>query len=233
MTGGDSTAREDWQRRANRLSARAVATGDPTGWFDQLYAAGVAGEVTVPWDRDIPHPLLVEWARARQPSGSGDPPRRAVIVGAGLGADAEFVAGLGFDTTGFDIAETAVRLARQRHPGSRVRYVPADLLDLPAEWIRAFDLVVEVITVQALPDPPRRSAIANVGRLVAPGGTLIAIEARRDPAEPDDGMAPWPLTRDEIDGFATDGLTPVRIEEFTSSEPGSGGRWRAEFHRPG
>jgi 2-polyprenyl-3-methyl-5-hydroxy-6-metoxy-1,4-benzoquinol methylase len=49
-------------------------------------------------------------------------------VGCGLGADAEYLASLGFDTVGFDISETAIRLARERFPGSAVRYVSADLL---------------------------------------------------------------------------------------------------------
>ena len=150
-----------WDEQGDRLAARSIAAGDPTGWFDRLYAAGVAGEVPMPWDREVPHPLLVQWAQARGLSGAG---RRTIVVGCGLGADAEYVAGLGYDTVAFDVAETAVRVARQRHPGTTVRYVTADLLDLPAARVRAFDLVVEVITVQALPDPPRRTAIINVGR---------------------------------------------------------------------
>ena len=95
-----------------------------------------------------------------------------------LTADAEYVAALGFDTTGFDISGTAIRLARQRFPGSTVRYVVADLLNYAQTWLRAYDLVVEIITVQALPNPPRHQAIANVSRLVGPGGTLRAICAR-------------------------------------------------------
>jgi pimeloyl-ACP methyl ester carboxylesterase/SAM-dependent methyltransferase len=212
-----------WEEQGERLVSRSYAGGDPTGWFDSLYAAGAAGEVPMPWDRAEPHPLLVEWARAREPAGHG---RRAIVVGCGLGADAEYVAGLGYQTVAFDIAETAVRLAEARHAGSGVRYEVADLLDLPGEWHRAFDLVVEIITVQALPDKPRRTAIVNVGRLVAPGGTLLAVALRRTGDEPPADGPPWPLSRDEIDAFATDGLRPVRIEE---PRPG---RWRAEFHRP-
>jgi SAM-dependent methyltransferase len=134
------------------------------------------------------------------------------------------VAGLGFATTAFDISPTAVREATGRHPGSAVRYVTADLLDPPASWIRAYDLVVEVHTVQALPEPPRRAAIINVGRLVAPGGTLLTV-SYRDP----DGTAgrppPWPLTRAEIAVYATDGLTEAAVDALP-------GRWRAEFIRP-
>jgi hypothetical protein len=37
-----------------------------------------------------------------------------------------------------------------------VRYVAVDLLDPPKGWLRAYALVVEIITVQARRDPPRR-----------------------------------------------------------------------------
>ncbi|WP_214321792.1 alpha/beta fold hydrolase [Nonomuraea sediminis] len=216
-----------WGAQGSRLAARSIADGDPTGWFDRLYAAGASGEVPMPWDRDTANPLLVEWACGLAPR----PGERAIVVGCGLGADAEFVAGLGYDTVAFDIADTAIQLARERHPGSAVEYVMGDLLDPPAAWLSAFDLVVEVITVQALPDPPRHTAIVNVGRLVAPGGTLIVVAARRDDAgELADGP-PWPLPREEIEAFATGGLRPFRVEELTGPHDPDDLRWRAEFRR--
>jgi pimeloyl-ACP methyl ester carboxylesterase/SAM-dependent methyltransferase len=216
-----------WRAQEDRLASRSLAAGDAVGWFDQLYAAGAAGEVDLgPWARDAPDPLLVEWTRAREPSGRG---QRAAVVGCGLGADAEHVASLGYDTTAFDIADNAVRLARQRHPASRVDYVTADVLEPPTGWLAAFDLVVEVITVQALPEPPRRRAIVSISRLVAPGGTLVVIASRRDDSQPNRKLPPWPLTRAEVDAFAGDGLRPIRIEEL--GEPG-GLWWRAEFSRP-
>jgi SAM-dependent methyltransferase len=213
-----------WDEEGDRLAARSIADGDPTGWFDRLYAAGVDGLVEMPWDRSEPHPLVAEWAAAGVDGGG----RTAVVVGCGLGADAEYLSGLGFATTAFDVAPTAVRVARERHPGSTVDYRVADLLDLPADWSRAFDLVVDVFTVQALPDPPRREAIVDVGRLVAPGGSLLVVAFR---GELDGPHPPWPLSRDEIDAFATDGLTVVRVEEIEDSRRAFGSRWRAEFRR--
>jgi SAM-dependent methyltransferase len=212
---------------ANRLSRDSYAAGDATGWFERLYEAAADGDAVVPWDHDEPRPSLVEWMERRGLEGAG---RRAIVVGCGFGAEAEYIAGLGFDTLAFDISPTAIRLARERHPDSRVNYTSADLLDLPADWVGAFDLVVEVITVQSLPDSLRAQAIAGVANLVAPGGTLIAIAAARDhDGEPVDGP-PWPLTRDEIDSFARSGaLEPVEIERFTDTMP----RWRAEFRRSG
>lgn len=203
-------------------------TSDPTGWFEDLYRAAERGEAVVPWDRGAPWLLLVQWAEERGLDGTG---RRALVVGCGLGDDAEFVAGLGFDTVAFDVAPGAVRAARRRFPDSAVHYQTADLLDPPPAWHHAFDLVVESHTVQSLPEPHRRQAIARVGPLVGPGGTLIVIASSRDEDERVEGP-PWPLSRAEIEDFATDGLEPVRTERMDDPADPGVRRWRAEFNRP-
>jgi len=212
----------DWAARADRLSADAIAAGEPTAWFDRLYAAGVAGEVGMPWDRTEPHPLLRAWAESRALDGDGS---RAVVVGCGLGADAEYLSRLGFTTTGIDIADTAIAQARLRHPGTRVDYRVADLLALPDDLPGGFDLVVEVFTLQAVPDPPRSELVPAVASLVAPGGTLLAIQFRYDGTAPLDEGPPFPLARETMEGLATDGLGLVRLEEL------EGPLWRAEYER--
>ncbi|MBO0820243.1 MAG: class I SAM-dependent methyltransferase [Nocardiopsaceae bacterium] len=159
----------DYEPAELPILAAAEARGDSTGWFEELYAAGAACAAPMPWSRTEPHALLVEWAEAEQLHGPG----RAVVVGCALGADAEFISGRGFDTTGFDISHTAIRSAQQRHQGSGVEYAVASVLDLPGSWHRAFDLVVEIITVQALPDDVRPRAIAGVVSLVAAGAVTI------------------------------------------------------------
>lgn len=216
----------DPDERARELAGQARAAGDATGWFERLYAAAEAGEEVVPWDRGAPHRMLAGWAAERRISGRG---RRALVVGCGLGDDAEYVAGLGFDTVAFDVSASAIRAARRRYPGSQVHYVVADLLDPPAGWRQAFDLVVESLTLQSLPDPPRRDAIASVGRLVAPGGTLIVNARARDETDDPGEGPPWALTRAEIDAIAAGGLAEVRVEDVREPESR---RWRAEFRRP-
>lgn len=194
-----------------------------TDWFEPLYAAAERGERDVPWGRDEPREPLVEWAEARSLAGAGRP---AIAVGAGFGADAEYLSERGFATTAFDIAPTAVRAARERHPGSRVDYVVADLLEPPPEWTQAFAFVLDCLTVQSLPDDVRPRAIANVSGLLAPGGTLLVIASARDAADGPVNGPPWPLTRAEVDAFAVGGVEPVAIEALP------GPRWRAEFRRP-
>jgi SAM-dependent methyltransferase len=226
FTGGTMSG-TDPDELARQLAAGSSAAGDPLGWFEPLYAAAGRGEAVVPWDRGAAHPLLVTWAQAHQLSGGAG---RALVVGCGPGYDAEYVAGLGFDTVAFDIAASAVRAAQERFPGSQVQYRTADLLDPPADWREAFDLVVESYTVQALPDPPRRDAITSVGRMVGPGGTLIVIALARGEHEDPGQGPPWPLTRAEIEAFAVPGVQPVRIEEVR--DPTVAPRWRAESAAP-
>ena len=213
-----------------RLASASLAAGDPTGWFDRLYAAGAAGRVPLPWSRREPHPLLAEWAQRHHLAGEG---KRAIVPGCGLGADAEYLAGLGFATTAFDISPTATRLARHRHPDSPVEYATADLLHSPRPWLQAFDLVAEIITVQALPRAVRHQATTSVARLTAPGGTLLVIaEVHDSTGEPRPGP-PWPLTRAEIDEFAADGPTLTAIEITTMPDASGERRWLAVFRRDG
>jgi SAM-dependent methyltransferase len=213
----------DWDLRGDQLATEAIAAGHPTQWFDQLYREGDEGAISMPWDRDAPNPLLREWVEAQGVDGTG---RRAVVVGCGLGADAEYLSSLGFATTAFDIAPTAVRLAVERHPGSRVDYQVGDLLDLPDAWRGGFDLVVEIFTLQALPDPPRADAAAGVRALVAPGGTLLAIQFRLTPDVDPAAGPPFALSRETLEALLVqDGLHLDFVEQLP------GPRWRVAVSR--
>jgi len=200
---------------------------DPTGWFDRLYAAAGDGDAVVPWDRGTPHPLVADWVQRCAGEGAG---RRAMVVGAGPGYDAELLGARGFATVAFDVSPTAVAAARKRFGASPVRYVVADLLDLPAEWIEAYDLVVECLTVQSLPDPPRAQAIAQVGRLVARGGVLLVVAHGRPDGAPEPAGPPWPLTLGEVEAFAAAGLRVETLEWHEATQQ-TGPRWRAVLRR--
>jgi SAM-dependent methyltransferase len=216
----------DREAETRRIAASA-SDGEPTAWFEQLYASARSGHAVIPWDRGGPHPLLAEWTEEHAVDGSG---QSAVVVGCGLGADAEHLAGLGFETTAFDVSPTGVATATERHPHSQVTYTVADLFALPADWHGAFDLVFESLTVQSMPVSVHARAIAAVRSLVAPGGTLLVVSARRDEADEVDGP-PWPLTRSEIESFSSGDVRARQTEELVDQVDPSIRRWRAELHR--
>lgn len=217
----------DWEKAADALAAQAIADGEPTAWFDRLYSAGRRGDTAMPWDRDRPNQTLVEWAGDRDGTG-----HTAVVVGCGLGQDAELIARLGFTTTAFDVSANAVDLVLQRFPHTDVHYRVADLLRLAAEFDRAFDLVVESFTVQALPLSLRAQATAGVRSLVAPGGTLVVIASARVDEDDVPPGPPWPLSPGEIAAFGQDGLVEEYVTRHEMADPGQS-RWLAEFRRAG
>jgi SAM-dependent methyltransferase len=219
------------RRRTRQLAAEAAAVGDPAGWFETLYAEAEAGAAVVPWDDRQPNPHLTTWAEnavGRGVAGSG---RRVLVVGCGVCDDPEFLAELGCEVTAFDVSPTAVAEARRRFPGSPVNYQVADLLEPPAEWAGAFDLVAEIYTVQALYGKARAAAIEALAPLVAPDGALLVIARATDEEDParDPATMPWPLTRSELEAMAGDVLTLRSVEKFLDDEDPPKVRWRAEF----
>ena len=190
--------------------------------FEAMYAGAEAGGDKPPWDYGAPRPELVEWADAQALVGGG---REALVVGCGYGADAEFLASLGFRTTAFDFAPTAISGARRKYPASEVNYLVADVLDLPREWQGMFDLVVESLTVQSMPPEQHSAAARSIAALVAPEGTLLVLATTREEHSQVKGP-PWPLTCAELEVFANGDLVMRRLERI-----GSGAWWRAELSR--
>ena len=212
------------------LADEYVAAGDPTGWFEALYASAGQDPSTIPWADLQPNANLVQWLDR------GTPPARtrALVVGCGLGDDAEELARRGLRVTAFDVAPSAVAWCGRRFPRSDVSYVVADLLDPPVEWHGAFDFVLESYTLQALPPAPRRLATRMLASLIAPGGSLLVICRGREPDEPE-GVAPWKLTRAELQSLVTEGgLVEAAFEDYLDeTEESPVRRFRCVYRRPG
>lgn len=209
--------------RVRALAQDSLRRDAPTAWFETLYAEAGADATRIPWADLAPNPDLVAWT-ARPGALAGA--RTAVVVGCGLGHDAEHLARHGLDVTAFDIAPSAVAWARRLHPDSRVRYEVGDLLALPDRWRGAFDVVVEVYTWQALPARVRADAVAGTRALLAPGGRLFVFTRLRDdgptapPFDEATGGPPWPLGRAEL-SRRVHGLAPEVpfVETADASDP--------------
>jgi SAM-dependent methyltransferase len=218
----------DKRARVRDLAAEYTQRGDPLGWFEALYAEAGADHSAIPWADMEPNPRLLEfWQKHRLEAAD----KRALVIGSGLGDDSEQLAAWGFATTAFDISPTAIAATKKRYAHSRVDYVVADLFDPPAAWLRAFDFVLEVYTVQAFTGDLRARAIAQIAEFVAPGGRLLVIARGRADDEPQGQGPPWPLTRGEIDGFLRAGLTEESFEDYAEPEPPWVRRFRALYGR--
>jgi SAM-dependent methyltransferase len=216
------------RRKAGDLARESLAEGDPTGWFEKLYAQAAGDTGAISWADLVPNPNLTAWLDREKVEGNG---RRALKIGCGLGDDAEELSRRGFLVTAFDVSETAIDWCRERFPASTVRYVVQDLLAPRAEWERSFDFVLESYTLQVLPPDVRAQAIAQVARYVALGGELLVIARGREPGDPV-GMMPWPLLRLELDALERAGLEEASFEDFIDTETPPVRRFRVCYRRP-
>lgn len=205
--------------RTVRLSTDFIENGDPLGWFEALYATANDDPATIPWARLTANPLFVEWLERHSIVGN-----RALVVGCGLGDDAEELAKRGLQVTGFDISETAIAWCNKRFPNSTVNYIRADLFNFPN--LGQFDFALEACTIQAMPPELRAQAIPKIAELVAPSGQLLVISRGREPDQPLTTV-PFPLTKIELSGFVQAGLHEVEFEDF--DEPGTVRRFRVQY----
>jgi hypothetical protein len=222
--------RDEARARARAIANEFLARGDAIGWFEAFYRDAGGVDARVPWADLQGHPLLVGWLDRQRVRGGG---RRALVVGGGLGEDSEALASAGFEATGFDVSPTAIEWCRKRFPQSRVDYRAADLFRAPSEWRKAFDLVLELYTLQALPQELRLDAARGIADFVAPQGELLVITRGREPEEPLAEL-PWPLVKSELAAFETLGLRESRFEDLgdggSSDRPGR--HFRVHYRAP-
>ena len=144
----------------------------------------------MPWEKGEPAPGLLDFLAAHP-----DLPRGSVAVpGCGTGHDARVWAKAGFETCGFDLAPSAIRLSREKTAaaGLKASFVQADFL--AADPPRQFDWIFEHTLFCAI-DPSRRDDYVRAALLwLKPGGQLLAVHYMiRDEQGP-----PFGVTQQEL-----------------------------------
>lgn len=199
------------------LSEKAMAAGRPLSWFEHFYQLALAEGHPIPWADMKPNPNLVEiYDRIPELKSKA----AILVVGCGLGDDAEWLAQKGYQVTAFDISSSAIKECRKRFPGSPVHYLEADLFTPPEKWSNNFDLVLESYTLQVFKGSLREEALLRVCELVGPNGLLVLITRAREESE-SAGTMPWPLTRREVDAIPQFGFQELFFDDHldTSEAP--------------
>jgi 2-polyprenyl-3-methyl-5-hydroxy-6-metoxy-1,4-benzoquinol methylase len=219
---------ENLRQKVQDLAAEAINKSAPSAWFEVLYASANGDAEQIPWAKLTPHPYLQDWLDNHELFTLG---KKALVIGCGLGDDAEALAKLGFDVTAFDISPTAIAWCQQRFPNSKVKYEVADLLAIPSQWNLTFDFVFECRNIQALPLSVRAAVISSVVSVVAPGGTLLLItRVRETEAEP--SGPPWPLSNSELAQLESLGLQKIADMLFLESQETEVKQVRIEYQSP-
>lgn len=212
---------------AREIAQKHLEAGDALGWFEALYVKANRDPSIVPWADLEPNPSLVDWLSVNGSTLSGE----ALIVGCGLGDDAEELARWGLETLAFDISATAIGWCKKRFPKSMVTYQDEDLLLAPCRWQKRFDFVLESYTFQVLPPDLREKAIAAISSFVAPGGILLVLARGREKDSSAKATMAWPVTKAEISLFGEQGLKSVTFEDYMDKEEPPVRRFRATYKR--
>ncbi|MEZ5169146.1 MAG: methyltransferase domain-containing protein [Acidimicrobiia bacterium] len=189
-------------------------TTELAGRFDAMYRTSGRDAAGVPWSQLRPQHDIRTWLDDNPPA----PGARALVVAAGLGDDAVAAEQRGWDVTAFDASPTAVDWARERFPDAGVSWSVDDLFDAPGEWVGAFDLVIENLTIQSLPPSMRDEVCATIASWVKPGGKLLVVTFLRPPGTPQGEGPPWPPAPEELDGLKKAGLEEQGATDCTTPE---------------
>ncbi len=222
--------KEERRARARELAAEFQDRGDTLGWFEAFYKEASGDNGNIPWADLEPNHYFTKWAEERKLQGDG---RKALVVGCGLGDDAEYLSELGFHVTAFDISPTAIEWAKKLYGNAGIRFSVADLFDPPTEWLGAFDLVLEIYTIQPLPLEMRPQVIDAIAAFVKANGTLVVVtRGREDNEEPE--QMPWPLSRRDLSRFIESGLQERGFTVMPSLDEDEPDRFIVEYqmHKP-
>lgn len=201
--------------------------GDFTGWFETLYQRSDGDDGKIPWADLAVNALLTEWLDANDEHGRE---RKALVVGCGLGDDAEELSRRGFDVTAFDVSDTAVAWCKKRFPESVVDYCQADVLALPSSWQGRSDFVWEAYTIQSLPLDLRNKIMDSIASVIKPGGGLLLVCQGCDEGD-ERPRIPWPLTRRELAYFQKLGFVEKSFKESMASGDALSRRFLAHYVR--
>lgn len=131
------------------------------------------------WHLSQPSPEVVEAVA----NGWLSPGMRVLDLGCGLASDIGHLASLGYDVTGVDLSEEAIRQARRLHPN--INALVADVRALPFPD-RSFDYLLDRGCFHYLLPDDRPIYAAQTRRVLRPGGELLLRACMRNEGKRND-----------------------------------------------
>jgi SAM-dependent methyltransferase len=173
--------------------------------WDASYHDGPA-----PWDIDRPQPAIVRLASAGGFAGA------VLDAGCGTGENALHVAAQGSSVVGFDVAETALAIAREKAAdrGIEVEFAAADAFQLDRLG-RRFETVLDCGLFHTFDGEERRRYVASLASVTEHDGTVYVLCFSDEGPE----TGPHPIGQEDLRtafdpsaGWQVAAIQPDRIE---------------------
>jgi SAM-dependent methyltransferase len=145
--------------------------------FDAIYRTVPQEEI--PWDIKAPPDALIELVESGRVR-----PCVTIDLGCGTGNYAIYLAGVGFDVTGIDISETAIRAAKENAgiKGAKCKFLVVDVLGNLEEVKRTFDFAYDWGLLHHIFPDERKKYVENVHRLLNAKGKYLSVSfSEKDP----------------------------------------------------
>jgi SAM-dependent methyltransferase len=183
-------------------------------FFDSVYKSASHNLVSIPWVKLKPNELLTDFLATAQI----EPSQKALVIGCGVGDDADVLQRAGFVVDAIDISPTAIEIAKGRFVSPDINFTVADIFALPKQHEGRYDVVYEGLTIQSIPRAKRKELIKIIASLVAPKGTLLVYAHRQEDTD-NMGGPPWPLYRHEFDWILEHGFEEISTREQPEPKP--------------
>ena len=191
---------------------------EPFSWCDSIYTDAQGDYKAVFWADLEPSPYLVNWLEQNKQEKDNRQDKKAIVIGCGVGDDAQALSDYGYKVTAFDISPEAINLCKKRYPNTKVDFLVADLFDYNKAWLENFDVVYECNTIQILPGEYRVQARQAMSKLLANNGHILVSCRSREKDEKKDEI-PLPLDFDEINCFVTeDKLKQISFKAYDDTQ---------------
>jgi SAM-dependent methyltransferase len=191
--------------------------------WDASYLDGSA-----PWDIGRPQPAILRLA------GEGAFAGAVLDAGCGTGENALHVASLGLPVLGFDVAETALSIAREKAARRRIDadFVVADALHLDRLG-RLFETVLDCGLLHTFDSDERRDYVAGLASATRHGGNLYVLCFSEVGAGT---CGPHPISQEELraafnrsSGWSVASISPDQIQ--TRFDAQGAPAWLAKIER--
>jgi len=138
--------------------------------IDKIYRNMHPAEI--PWNIEEPPKALVELVESEEVK-----PCKTIDLGCGTGNYAIYLASKGFDVTGIDISENAIKLAKEnaKKKGVKCDFLVADVLGDLDEIEETFDFAYDWELLHHIFPEKRKKYVKNVHGILNPSGKYLSV----------------------------------------------------------